>query len=277
MHSPGTMDLTNSGTIPSNSGVASRYGGRAIEPEKSVNASFGAVLGRGNFQLAADYFFIDVSDRFSTSRHFEPTGEDMDRLLDEGIISSRGALDRFRFFTNGLATRTQGVDVVATYQVETGQGTTSLISGWNWTTTKVIRHDNGTLSDLRIRILEEGLPSLRGNVSVNHVFPGATRALVRASYWGGYFDAQAPYYESDAGSTVDYPSRVLVDAEMAQTFRDRWTLTLGAQNALNTVPEEYPGAAAGLGNRYGLSPRLDSTAPSFTAVSTTAGRKAGHS
>lgn len=115
----------------------------------------------------------------------------------------------------------------------------------------VTRHDNGTLSDLQIRTLEKGLPSLRGNVSLNQAFPGATRALVRASYWGGYFDAQTPYYESDARNTIDYPGRVLVDAEVAQTLMDRWTLTLGAQNALNTDPEEYPGTVTGPGNRYG--------------------------
>ncbi len=161
------------------------------------------------------------------------------------------ASDRFRFFTNDLATRTQGVDVVATYELETGQGTTSLISAWNWTTTRVTRHDDRTLSDLRIRIMEEGLPGLRGNVSVNHAFPGGTRALVRASYWGAYFDARAPYYESDAANTIDYPGRVVLDAELAQSFLDRWTMTLGAQNALNTPPQEYPGAEDGLGNRFG--------------------------
>ena len=251
IHEPGLMDPTNSGTIPSTSRVAERFGGEPIEPEKSVNASLGAAFGQGSFQLAADYFFVDVSDRLTISRSLEPTGADVDRLLDEGIIRSRGALDRFRFFTSDLATRTQGVDVVATYQMATGQGTTSLTSAWNWTITRVTRHDERTLSDLRIRILEEGLPGLRGNVSVNHALPGGTRALVRASYWGGYFDALTPYFESDASNTIDYPSRVLVDAEIAQTFMDRWTLTLGAQNVLNTVPEEYPGAADGLGNRYG--------------------------
>ncbi|MDE2754465.1 MAG: TonB-dependent receptor [Gemmatimonadota bacterium] len=251
IHEPGITEPVNSGTIPATSHVAEAYGGEPIKPEKSVNASFGAVLGQGGFQLAADYFLIDVSDRLTLSRNFEPTGEDIDRLLDEGITPSPGVIDRFRFFTNDLATRTQGVDVVATYQVETGQGTTSLTSAWNRTTTRVTRHNDRTLSDLRIRILEEGLPGLRGNVSVNHTFPGGTRALVRANYWGGYFDALTPHYESDASNTIDYPGRVLVDAEVARTWMDRWTLTLGARNMLNNLPEEYSGAADGPGNRYG--------------------------
>ncbi len=251
IHDPGIADLTNSGTIPSISGVASRYGGQPIKPERSVNASFGAAFGQGRFQLAADYFFIDVSDRLTISSSFEPTGEDIDRLLDDGIIRSPGALDRFRFFTSDLATRTQGVDVVATYRMGTGQGTTSLISAWNWTTTRVTRH-KATLSDLRVRILEEGLPGVRWNVSVNRAFPGGTRALVRASYWGAYFDARAPARTLFDGEPTDYPGRVVVDAEYAQTFLDRWTMTLGAQNAFNAPPPElFAGAADDLGNRFG--------------------------
>ena len=251
IYDPGIMEQTNSITIPPTSDVAKAHGGVPIVPEKSVNASFGTVFGEGSFQLSADYFFIRVSDRLTLSRNFEPGTADIDRLVSEGVIRPGGALDRFRFFTNDLATRTQGVDVVVTYQLDTGRGTTGLTSAWNWTSTKVIRSDNGTLSDLRIRILEEGLPGLRGNVSVNHAFPGGTRALLRTSYWGGYFDAQTPYYESNPSNTVNYPGRVLLDAELARTFMGRWTLTLGARNALDTLPEEYPGAAAGLGNRYG--------------------------
>ena len=51
--------------------------------------------------------------------------------------------------------------------------------------------------------------------------------------------------------TIDYPARMLVDMEAAHTFADRWTLTVGGTNVLNTYPEEYPGAAAGVGNRFG--------------------------
>ena len=132
-----------------------------------------------------------------------------------------------------------------------GGSTTTLSSAWNWTTTEVTEFNENTLTERRIRILEEGLPNVRGNLAVNHAFPAGTRFLVRGSYWGGYFDGEQPYYESDPDKTIDYPARTLFDVEAAHTFADRWTLTLGAQNVLNTYPEEYPGAAAGVGNRFG--------------------------
>ena len=132
-----------------------------------------------------------------------------------------------------------------------GGSATTISSAWNWTSTEVTDFKAETLTDHRIRILEEGLPNVRGNLAVNHAFAGGTRFLVRGSYWGGYFDGEQPYYESNPDNTIDYPSRILFDMEAARTFADRWTLTVGAQNALNTYPEEYPGAAAGVGNRFG--------------------------
>ena len=251
IYDPDIMDLTNNGTIPSTSDLAQLYGGEALQPETSVNVSLGTVYSEGNFHLSADYFLINVSDRLTTSRNFELSTADIDRLLDEGIIRPGGVLKRFRFFINDFATRTQGIDVVAAYQMESERGTTDLTTAWNWTTTSVTKHNDDTLSPLRIRILQEGLPNVRGNIAVNHEFPAGTRALVRASYWGGYFDGETPYYESNPAETIDYPGRMLVDVEGAHTFMDRYTLTVGAQNVLNTLPAEYPGAADGVGNRYG--------------------------
>ncbi len=251
IYDPDIMDLTNNGTIPSTSDLAQLYGGEALQPETSVNVSLGTVYSEGNFHLSADYFLINVSDRLTTSRNFELSTADIDRLLDEGIIRPGGVLKRFRFFINDFATRTQGIDVVAAYQMESERGTTDLTTAWNWTTTSVTKHNDDTLSPLRIRILQEGLPNVRGNIAVNHEFPAGTRALVRASYWGGYFDGETPYYESNPSETIDYPGRMLVDVEGAHTFMDSYTLTVGAQNVLNTLPAEYPGAADGVGNRYG--------------------------
>ena len=97
---------------------------------------------------------------------------------------------------------------------------------------------------MRIRILQEGLPSLRGNISVNHVFANGTRVLFRASHWSGYYDGETPYYTDSPSNTIDYPSRQLLDVELAHTIQDQWTVTVGGQNVLNTYPEPYPGAAS---------------------------------
>ena len=252
IYDPVIMDLTNNGTIPSTNPLAVHFGGEPLTPEKSFNLAFGGVYDSGPFKLSMDYFRIRVSDRLTTSADRQLSPEEIKQLEDDGVIREGGVLARFRFFINDFATVTNGIDLVGAYEIQGASGsTTTLSSAWNWTTTEVTEFDEETLNAHRIRILEEGLPNVRGNFSVNHAFAGGTRFLVRGSYWGGYFDGEQPYYESSPDNTTDYPARILFDVETAHTFQDRWTLTLGAQNVLNTFPEEYPGAAAGVGNRFG--------------------------
>ena len=252
IYDPAIMDLTNNGTIPSTSALAERFGGEALTPEESFNMALGAVYDEGAFSLSMDFFRIQVSDRLTTSADRQLSPAEIEELIGLGIIRPGGVLARFRFFINDFATTTNGIDLVAAYEIQgAGGSSTILSSAWNWTSTEVTEHDPETLNDHRIRILEEGLPNVRGNLTVNHAFAGGTRFLVRGSYWGGYFDGEQPYYETNPDNTIDYPARMLFDVEGAHTLMDRWTLTVGAQNVLNTYPEEYPGAAAGVGNRYG--------------------------
>ena len=269
IYDPEIMDLTNNGTIPSTNPLARHFGGEPLKPEKSVNLAMGAVYESGPFNLSVDLFQIRVSDRLTTSADRTLTPEEIRQLEDDGIIRKGGVLARFRFFINDFATRTTGVDLVGTYELQGADGArTTISSAWNWTATAVTEFNEATLNAHRIRILEEGLPDVRGNLAVSHTFAGGTRFLVRGSYWGGYFDGEQPYYnprdsvyspsdaeydpdDPDKLKTIDYPPRIIFDMEAARTFADRWTLTIGAQNVLNTYPEEYPRAAAGVGNRFG--------------------------
>ena len=251
IYDPDIMDLTNNGTIPSTSNLAVAYDGHPLKPERSVNIAMGMVHERGGFSFSADAFLIDVSDRLTTSRNFTLTQEQADSLVVEGIIEDDEVLKRFRFFINDFGTRTMGIDLVGAWEIEGDRGTTAVSSAWNYTRTEVTEWNEETLSEHRIRILENGLPGVRGNVALNHTFTGGTRFLVRGSYWDGYFDGEQPYYELTPDVTIDYPPRVLFDVEAAHTIAGKWTLTVGAQNVLNTYPEEYPGASAGVGNTYG--------------------------
>ncbi len=252
IYDPSIMDLTNNGTIPPRSLLAANFGGEALKPETSVNVAVGAVYDDGPLSLSMDFFQIRVSDRLTTSADRTLTPAEIEQLITDGIIRPGGVLTRFRFFINDFATRTDGIDLVAAYEIEgAGGSTTTISSAWNWTRNTVTEFNSNTLTAHRIRILEEGLPDVRGNLAVNRVFAGGSHVLVRGSYWGGYFDGEQPYYESDPDNTIDYPARILFDMEAGHTFADRWTLTVGALNLLNTYPEEYPGAAAGVGNRFG--------------------------
>ena len=176
IYDPEIMDLTNNGTIPSTSLLAREFGGEALTPEKSVNMALGAVLERGRFSLSTDFFQINVNERLTTSADRKLTPAEIDQLVADDIIRPGGVLARFRFFINDFATRTRGIDLVAAYQMEGANGsTTNITAAWNWTSTQVTDFNSGTLTGTRIRILQEGLPNVRGNVAVNHTFPNGVR------------------------------------------------------------------------------------------------------
>jgi iron complex outermembrane recepter protein len=231
-------DLVNNGTIPSTTAVAQLRGGQPLEPEESVNLTFGVFFNVGNLDVTVDYFKIDVDDRLNLSALFQLTQAEIDALIAAGVTSA-GNLQNFRFFTNDFNTETDGIDVVATYPLDWASGTTDLSLAFNTTSTKVT--DTGvTVDAARVRQIEEGLPETRWNLAANHT-TNNWRFLARVSYYDDWYD-------SEDGNT--YSGKSLLDLEGAYTFNDSLTAVLGVQNALDETPDENPGAAGGVGNRY---------------------------
>ena len=237
-------ELVNNGTIPSTSRVAEIAGGKPLDAEQSVNASLGFVVDAGAFSVSADYFRIALSDRIALSQVFSLDPADAERLIAEGITSARN-LANFRFFTNEFDTRTQGVDVVASF-VPGGAGGAGRAGGtefslaFNHTNTKVTRYNPRVLDDVRIRQLEDALPGTRWMASARRTLGGVS-ALARLSYFGGWFDAR---------DDLPYPGEYLADLEASYPLTAAASVTIGAQNALNRYPQENPNAAAVAGNLY---------------------------
>jgi len=234
-------DLVNNGTVPSTSGPALLRGGEELEPEESTNYTIGTFFNVGGLDVTIDYFQVDVDDRLSLTNDFALTDEEVSQLIAEGITSA-GNLANFRFFANAFDTETSGFDIVATYPVEwDSAGDTVFSLAYNNTDTEVVAAlDNTQINATRIQEYEEGLPETRYNVAANHSY-NDWRFLARVSYYDDWFD-------SEDGNTYD--GKTLVDLEAAYSFSDALTVTLGAQNAFDETPDENPGAASGVGNRY---------------------------
>ena len=231
-------DLVNNGTIPSTSRVAQLRGGRSLDAEKSRNMALGAVIGAGAFQLTTDYFHVVVSDRLALTQNFALKAAEKTQLVAEGI-SSASNLQNFRFFTNDFQTRTQGIDIVATYAPPSSSDT-EISFAFNHTDTRVTSYDSTVVNATRIRQLQEGLPRYRWLVTGKQAL-GGVRLLGRLSYYAGWFDSR-----DDTSYDGDY----LVDLEASYSLSESATVTIGGQNALNNYPQENPSAVFS-GNRYG--------------------------
>ena len=228
----------NKASIASTSPVARLRGGKQLQPEESVNVAFGAVVGLGTVNLTVDYFRVAVTQRISLTQDFRLNPSEVEQLLAEGITSAGNVRD-FRFFTNDFDTRTQGVDVVATYEPEALGGATTITLLFNRTDTEVTKYSPDVIDARRIRELREALPRTRWNLSANHA-PGPWRFLARLNYYGGWYDSEdAQFYNGDA----------TVDMEAAYSLGESASLALGGQNVLNNFPDLNPTAAL-VGNPY---------------------------
>ena len=232
------MDLVNNGTIPSTSRVAELRGGEPLHPERSVHYALGAVVDTGPFSLTADYFRIRLADRLALTQLFALTPAEVNRLLTEGVTSARN-LQNFRFFTNHFETRTQGLDLVATYAPPGLGGRTTFGVLFNHTDTDVTRFDPDVVDALRIRELQEAIPGTRWTATVRQTL-GRWRLLGRLSYYAAWFDSRDLYvYHGDS----------VVDLDAAYPVSESTTLTIGGQNVFGNDPEANPIARA-KGNRY---------------------------
>ena len=234
-----TNDSVFNVTLPPTWTVAGLYGGLALQPERSVNATAGAVVESGPFTLTADYFHIDLRDRIGLSQNFRFTSREVDVLLAEGVESARD-LRNFRFFTNAFDTRTRGVDLVATWTPPALGGGTSLSAIVNRTVTRVTDFDPGALDDVRVRELQEAVPRTRWNAAVTQTV-GPARLRGRLHFYGGWWDTE---------DFLRYRGKHLLDIELDVPVGGGATLAVGGQNVLNTYPDEHPLARQRLGNRY---------------------------
>ena len=235
-------DLVNNGTVPSTSRAVGLVlglegDGPALESEKSVNLSGGVVVKMGALSATVDYFNIKVKDRLTVSQDFALDDEQKQQLINEGLTSAAG-LQEFRFFTNDFDSATSGIDLVVSAPV--GAGRLSL--AYNYTSSEVTDYNPDVLDDLRITELEENLPKQRGNLTLTQALSNRWSGLGRASYFGEWYDSE---------DDETYSGKVLFDLETGVSFNDNASsIAIGAQNILNTYPDEHEKAAERTGNKY---------------------------
>ena len=152
------------------------------------------------------------------------TEAQIQQLVAEGITSA-GNLQEFRFFTNEFETSTQGVDVILTAPILDG----ALSLAYNYTETTVTKRNPDILDDTRVRLLEEGVPRHRGNVTLTQAIGDSLGVLGRVNYYG-------PWYENAVGAQT-YGEAFLVDLEVSYALIENLGITIGVNNVLNVEPD----------------------------------------
>src|SRR3546814_18723904 len=82
--------------------------------------------------LTVDYYNIRIEDRITLTENLQ--GADVREKLERANVPGSAA----RFFINGIDTRTQGLDIVASYRLpDMGIGKLTLTEGYNINDTKI--------------------------------------------------------------------------------------------------------------------------------------------
>jgi iron complex outermembrane recepter protein len=119
-------------TLPVSSAPVKVLGAVPLEPETSLNTSAGVVVAPiSPLNVTVDYYRIAIDDRIVLSGNF--TAPPIAALLAPFGANSA------RFFTNAIDTRTNGMDVTASYVLTTAAGgDVQLRAGYNHTRTRVV-------------------------------------------------------------------------------------------------------------------------------------------
>jgi iron complex outermembrane recepter protein len=238
------FDIT---TFPATDPVAEALGAKKLDAEKSKNFSVGTVLRFGNFNATIDAYRIDVNNRIVLSENLTQANVRA-YLATQGFIGVGGG----RFFINGVDTRTQGIDLVMNYPLDTtaiGRFDFTVTANWNNTDVERVPttpqlaalSPSPVLFD-RVNVLtfEDGEPKNKFSAAVNwnlRTF-GAT---LRATRYGEVLSPDtAATFSSTTINDVELSPKTLIDFEARLNIADHFRVALGADNLTDEYPDPNP-------------------------------------
>ena len=231
------------GIFPVDDPAALALGAQPLKEETSINLSAGlAFTPMDNLTVTADVFHIDIDDRIILGATFDDDAT-LALLADAGVTGIGGV----QYFTNGVDTRTQGIDVTGSWRIPTGErGTLDLTGSVNYTQNEIRHVDSipqvlrdagstepGLLDTVTVIAIEDERPDWRTTLQANYTL-GRVSALGRYSYYGGFSSAQPGFCDL---CRENYGGKSLVDAELGYQF-DMVKLAVGVRNLFDTYPDQ---------------------------------------
>jgi len=235
------------GTFPSVSAVGGALGGLPLEPEKSTNLSLGTVIRAGGFDLTVDAYRIHIRNQIGLSENLAPgTPGSAAYNPQVAAILTPYSVSAGRFFINGLATTTRGIDAVAHYRLRTAAaGAFDFTVAGNINDVKVTRVPTSTatlnpaptlFARSRILTLEDGTPQHKVTGTIDWSLD-RVGALARVTYYG---DVNQPGTTPTAD--VRTGDRAITDLELRYGAFKGGQIGLGVSNLFDVYPERTAAA-----------------------------------
>lgn len=233
------------GTFPSTSPVAEALGGKALQPEKSTNLSAGAVVRLGGFDLTVDGYWIHIRNQLGLSENIAANTNNPATNAAITALLAPFNVTQARFFINGLASTTKGIDAVAHYRARTANaGTFDFTVAANINQVKVTRVPNSTsvlqgitlFARNRILTLDAGTPGEKVTGTLDWT-DGPFGATARATYYGNVLEPG-----TTAAADLTTGNHLITDLELRYRMRKGLQLGIGVDNAFDVYPKAAPAA-----------------------------------
>ncbi len=228
--SSGAAVQVQQGTLPPTDPLLVPLGGKALEPEESVNLSAGFSADvTDNLSLTLDWYKIDVDDRIVKTLDIN--------VADNPAFAGSG-FSNVAFYTNGLETETTGIDLVAVLDfAHAGGSSTNISLAYNHNDTEItgINLVNGIqpVTPGTIFNVENNLPDNRASLAVNHY-----REKWQITGRVNWYDEARDERDFPNADVVD--AAATVDVEAKYEFNENYTIAIGANNVFDKFPNEIP-------------------------------------
>jgi iron complex outermembrane receptor protein len=222
--------------LPVSSPQAVALGSKPLKPEKSVSYSVGLVTEPlAGLDITLDAYQTDIRDRITNSG-----------LLFLGLNPNATQYQVASYFTNGLSTRSQGVESTLNYKSDfgnLGRLRWSLNASYNKIDVTKIAPTPAALAAKGLSLFSPqvlaGITNSAPDTKVvlgEEYSVGRWRAAVHETVLGSAFDYWTPngatYYKET------FTTHVLTDLEIGYQMTDLVTVSVGANNLFNVYPNK---------------------------------------
>jgi iron complex outermembrane receptor protein len=228
-------------TFPVDSPIAQALGAEPLDAEESTNFSIGLVVqAADNWNITLDAYHIKVRDRIVLSGNLTGTAV-RNFLATQGFANVDGG----RYFTNAVDTTTEGIDLVSTTDFALGNaGDLNLTVALNYNDTNLdrIAANPPTLEAVDLNLdridhveigrITKGVPKYKGIVGLDWKRERWS-ARLGTTYYGTYW-----VFDTVPAEDQKFGSEWVFDTSVSYQVNERFSLSVGADNVTDELPEE---------------------------------------
>jgi len=236
------------GLFPASGDIAKALGASPLQAETSTSYTVGFTADLDKLSLTVDFYNIDIDDRFSAistldvsacNPAVDPSCDqdayDNFLALQAAGVAGANSIGGVFYFTNAFDSKTTGVDVVASYPLEWGNGQeTNVQFAFNYNKSSLESDASAFLNDEDRYDFENADPNIRWNLTANHSV-GDLSIMGRARYYGESDNANN---NTDPLSVQTFSSVFFFDLEANYQINDNWRVTFGGRNIFDEYPDQ---------------------------------------